>query len=67
MADSDENRDRSRRPSAEDRRWSSTYRVLSGRTVERSGDIMCDLHYAQVDEEHGFFSLALKLVATVCQ
>jgi hypothetical protein len=52
MVSSDEDRGRSRRPSAEDRGWSSTDQVLGGQTVERSGDVMCDLHRAQGDEEH---------------
>jgi hypothetical protein len=47
MAGSDEDHGRSRRSNAEDREWSSTGRVLDGRTIERSGDIVCDLHRAQ--------------------
>jgi hypothetical protein len=31
-----------------------TGRVLGGRTIERSGDVMCGLHRARRDEEHGF-------------
>jgi hypothetical protein len=54
MADSDEDRGRSRRDGAEDRGWSNTGRELSGRMIERSGDIVCDLHRAEGDEEHGF-------------
>jgi hypothetical protein len=46
MAGSDEDRDRSRRPGAEDLGWSSTGQVLSGRMIERSGDAMCGLHRA---------------------
>jgi hypothetical protein len=42
---SDEDRDRSRRPGAEDRGWSSTGRVLNDQTIERSGDIVCGLHH----------------------
>jgi hypothetical protein len=34
MAGSDEDRDRSRRSDAEDPGWSSTCRVLDGRTIE---------------------------------
>jgi hypothetical protein len=30
--------------------------VLSGRTIERSGDAMCGLHRAQGDEEREFLS-----------
>jgi hypothetical protein len=51
---SDEDRDRSRKPSAEDRGWSSTGQVLSGQMIERSGDTVCGLHRARGDEEHGF-------------
>jgi hypothetical protein len=47
MVGNDKNRGRSRRPGAEDRRWSSTSHVLGGRTIERSGDVMCNLHHAQ--------------------
>jgi hypothetical protein len=54
MADSNEDRARSRRSGAEDRRWSSTGRVLGGRKIERSGDAMCSLHRAQGDEEREF-------------
>jgi hypothetical protein len=32
-----------------------TDRVLGGRTIERSGDAMCDLHHARGDEEREFF------------
>jgi hypothetical protein len=38
MAGSDEDRGRSTRPGAEDRRWSGTGQVLSGRAIERLGD-----------------------------
>jgi hypothetical protein len=31
-----------------------TYRVLSGRVIERSGGIMCGLHCARGDEERWF-------------
>jgi hypothetical protein len=54
MAGSNEDHARSRRSSAEDRRWSSTGRVLGGRKIERSGDAMCSLHRAQGDEEREF-------------
>jgi hypothetical protein len=53
MVGSDEDRGRSRRPGAEDREWSSTGRVLFGRTIERSGDVVCGLHQAQGGEERG--------------
>jgi hypothetical protein len=51
---------RSRRLGVEDRGWSSTGRVLSGQTIERSGDAMCGLHHAQGDEDHMFLCLASK-------
>jgi hypothetical protein len=31
-----------------------TGQVLSGRAIERSGDVMCDLHCAREDREHMF-------------
>jgi hypothetical protein len=31
-----------------------TCRVLGGRAIERSGGVVCDLHYACEDEEYGF-------------
>jgi hypothetical protein len=31
-----------------------TGRVLSGRAIERSGDVVCGLHRARGDEEHEF-------------
>jgi hypothetical protein len=33
-----------------------TGRVLSGRTIKRSGDIVCGLYRGQGDEERGFLS-----------
>jgi hypothetical protein len=54
MADSDEDLGRSRRPGVEDRGWSSTGRILDGRTIGRSGDTVCGLHRAQGDEERRF-------------
>jgi hypothetical protein len=60
MTDNDEDRGRSRRPSAEDRGWSSAGRVLDGRTIERSSDAMCGLHRAQGDEERRFLGLNSK-------
>jgi hypothetical protein len=33
-----------------------TGRVLGGRTIERLGDVVCDLHRARGDEEHGFLA-----------
>jgi hypothetical protein len=60
MTASDEDLGRSRRPGAEDRGWSSTGQVLGGRTIRRSGDAVCGLHHAHVDEEHEFLSWASK-------
>jgi hypothetical protein len=60
MADSDEDLGRSRRPGVEDRGWSSTGRVLDGRTIGRSGDTVCGLHRAQGDEERRFLGWASK-------
>jgi hypothetical protein len=54
MAGSDKDLGRSRRPGAEDRGWSSTDRILGGRTIGRSGDTVCDLYCAQGDTERGF-------------
>jgi hypothetical protein len=54
MMGSNEDRGRSMRPGAEDQRWSSTGRILNGWTIERSGDVVCDLHRAQGDEERRF-------------
>jgi hypothetical protein len=54
MAGSDEDRGRSRRPGVEDWGWSSTGRVLDGRSIERSGDTVCDLYHAQGDEKREF-------------
>jgi hypothetical protein len=59
MAGSDEDRGRSRRLGVEDRGWSSIHRVLGGRMIERLVTL-CDLHYAQGDEEHRFLGLASK-------
>jgi hypothetical protein len=53
MADNDEDHGRSRRPGAEDQGWSSTW-VLGGRTIERSSDVVCGLHHAHGDDEHGY-------------
>jgi hypothetical protein len=55
MVGSDEDLGRSRRPSTEDRRWSSTGRVLDGRMIRRLGDAVCGLHHAYGDEECEFF------------
>jgi hypothetical protein len=58
-------RGRSKRLDAEDWGWSSTGRVLSGRTIERSCDAVCGLHRAQGDEEFGFLGSASKPRSTV--
>jgi hypothetical protein len=50
IAGSDSNRDRSSRPDAENRGWSNTGSVLSGQTIKRSDDTVCDLHRAQGNE-----------------
>jgi hypothetical protein len=65
MVGSNDDRVRSRRLDAEDRGWSSTGRVLGGRTIERSGDVVCDLHHAQGGEEREFLSLDSKPRLTV--
>jgi hypothetical protein len=65
MVGSDEDRHRSMRLGTEDRGWSSTGRILSGRTIERSGDAVCVLHHAEGDEEHEFLILASKPQSTV--
>jgi hypothetical protein len=46
MTSSDEDRDRTRRPGAEDQGWSSIGRILGGWTVERSDDVVYGLHRA---------------------
>jgi hypothetical protein len=38
-----------------------TDRVLSDRTIERSGDAMCNLHRTRGDDEHAFFLFSLKI------
>jgi hypothetical protein len=53
-ADNNEDLVRNRRPSSEDRGWSSTSRVLDGRMIGRSGDTVCGLHHAHGDEGSGF-------------
>jgi hypothetical protein len=60
MVSSGEDLRRSRKPSVEDRGWSSTGRVLGGRTIGRSSDTVCGLYRAQADEECGFLGLASK-------
>jgi hypothetical protein len=60
MAGNDEDRGKSGRLGAEDRRWSSTGRVLGGQTIETLGDAVCGVHHAQGDEERGFLGLSSK-------
>jgi hypothetical protein len=67
IAGSDEDHDRSKRPGTEDQRWSGIGRVLGGRTIERSGDVVCGLHRAREDEEREFLGLASKPRSTVCR
>jgi hypothetical protein len=68
MAGSDEDWGMSRRLGAEDRGWSGTSWVLSGRTIGRLGDAVCDLHRTRGgDEKHMFSCLASKPMATICQ
>jgi hypothetical protein len=54
MVGNDDDLGRSRRPGAEDRGWSSTGWVFGGRTIKRSGDIVCGPYRAQGDEERWF-------------
>jgi hypothetical protein len=65
MVDGEEDLGRSRRPGAENQGWSSTGQVLGGRTIESSGDVVCDLHRTQGDEEHEFLGLVSKPRSTV--
>jgi hypothetical protein len=67
MAGSNENRDRSRRSGADDQRWSSKSRILSGQTIGRSGDVVCCLDRAQGNKEHMFLGLTSKSRSTACQ
>jgi hypothetical protein len=46
MVGSDEDQGRSRSLGAEDHGWSSKGRVLDGRRIERSGDVVCGLYRA---------------------
>jgi hypothetical protein len=65
MPGSDEAWGKSNRLGAKNWRWSSTGRVLGGRTIERLADAVCDLYRAQEDEEHWFLGLALKPWLTI--
>jgi hypothetical protein len=67
MSGRDEDSGRSRRSGAEYRGWSSTGRVVGGRIIERSGDVVCGLHHTRGDEERMFLCLASKPKSTVCQ
>jgi hypothetical protein len=46
MAGCDEDHGRSRRHNAKNQGWSSIGRLLGGRTIEKSGDVVCSLHRA---------------------
>jgi hypothetical protein len=65
IAGSNDDRGRSRRPDVDDWGLSSTGRILDGRTIGRSGDVVCGLHRAQGDKEREFLGLASKPRLTV--
>jgi hypothetical protein len=65
MVGNDDDRGKSRRLGAEDWGWSSTGRVLSGRTIEMSDDAVCGLYCVQGDEKHEFLGLASKPRSTI--
>jgi hypothetical protein len=65
MTDNDNDLGRSRRIGVEDRGWSSTGRILDGRTIGGSGDSVCVLYHTQGDEKYEFVGLASKLRSTV--
>jgi hypothetical protein len=46
MASRDEDLGKSRGPGVEDWGWSSTGRVLGGRTIRRPDDVVCGLYRA---------------------
>jgi hypothetical protein len=48
-------------------RHGRTCRVLDGWAIERSGDVMCDLHRACGDKERWFLCSASKPRLTVCE
>jgi hypothetical protein len=54
IADSDDDHGRSKRLDAEDQGWSDTDRVLGGRMIGRSGDVVCGLHHTRGDEQRVF-------------
>jgi hypothetical protein len=58
MTVSDEGRDGSKRPGAEDQGWSSTGRVPDSKMIRKSSDALCGLYRAQGDEEREFLGLA---------
>jgi hypothetical protein len=55
MTDNDEDHGRSRSPGVEDREWSGTGCVLSGRMIGRSDDVVCGLYHAREDDKCRFF------------
>jgi hypothetical protein len=54
MVGSDDDLGRSRKSGVEDQRWSSISRILGGRAIRMSGDVVCGLHRAHEDEEQVF-------------
>jgi hypothetical protein len=54
MAGNDADHGRSRRPGVEDRKWSSTGRILGGWANGRLGDAVCGLYRAHGDREYRF-------------
>jgi hypothetical protein len=66
MADTNEDRGRSRRLGVEDRGRSGTSQVLTSQTIGRLRGIMCDPHRTHgANKKCGFPGLASKLVVTV--
>jgi hypothetical protein len=43
-----------------------TGRVLGGRTIGKSGDVVCGLHHTREDDERGFLGSASKPRSKVC-
>jgi hypothetical protein len=54
IAGNDEDRGRSRIHGMEERERSSIGRVLDGRTIKMSGDVVCGLHCVHRDDERVF-------------
>jgi hypothetical protein len=54
MVGSGEDHGRSTRHGAVDQGWSGIGRVLSGKTIGRSSDVVCGLHHARGAKERGF-------------